>query len=429
MPRPIALTCYAALMTGLSAFLPPYLAKRATSGKEDSKRLGERYGRYQAPIPQAGTRIWLHGVSVGEAGAVLALGKSLVSHFDDAHLIITTSTSTSAAIIAKAAKALSAEGIKITHRYAPFDAPRFVRRFFDQHKPDFGIIFESDFWPMMMSMAHDRAIPLFLASAQMSDKSAAKWAKRPALAKAVFAPITACFTHDDKQAAIFTSFGVRQVTVTGSLKLPEHHAETTALARALIEASKGRPLILGASTQEGEEPQLLAISAALHERGTNHLLVIAPRHPARGDAIAAMMPEAKRRSQGALPAKSDSQFLCDSLGDMPSLYQAADVVYLGATFTPKGGHNPIEAASYGKPVICGHSQFKNRYEFDQLKELGVCYQVDNADEALARIIKLIDDKPAQQDVAKAGMSYAKHAAGRAAKVAEAIAQIIQETQS
>lgn len=424
MAASLSLSLYRGFMTALSPLLPLYLARRIKAGKEDAARLGERYGRYDAPFHHDGTTIWLHAISVGEAMAALALAKDLRARFKDAHFIITTGTMTSAEIVQKAAMRLP-----ISHVFAPFDAPRFVRRFFDYYQPDFGVIFESDFWPVMMTSAHDKRIPLFLASAQMSEASAANWAKRPALARDMFAPIAACFAHDAAQADNFQAFGISDSKVTGSLKLPPFEETKTDFASALLKTSNSRLILLGASTHAGEETALLQISQRLTKAGIVHLLIIAPRHPNRGDEVAKMMPNAKRRSQNQLPESDCLTYLCDSLGDMPSLYQAADIVWLGATFVDRGGHNPLEPASYGKPVICGRSHFKNRHEFEQLTKLGVCQIAHNNDESIKLITALAQDKDTRATIAKAGKAYAKKAASRPAKTAASIEAIWREGRS
>lgn len=423
MVRPLSLQLYRLMMTGLLPLLPYYLSRRAKSGKEDPQRLQERFGKNYQPLVPARHRIWLHAVSVGEVNAALALVKELDSHFQDAHFIITTGTVTAASMVAQAGAQIS-----FTHCYAPFDAPRYVRRFLSHHKPDFGVIFESDFWPCLMTGAHEAGIALYLASAQMSAQSASKWQKQPALAKALFAPIRACFAHDEAQADLFSSLGTPSSHVIGSLKLPPISATKTDFAKQIKAAGKGRLILLGASTHEGEEAQIMAISDYLHAQNCDHLLIIAPRHPERGDKIAAQMPDAKRRSAGALPSAEDRSYLCDSLGDMASLYQASDIVWLGASFSGKGGHNPLEAAGYGKPVICGPSQFKNQLEYDQLREVGLCHQISDNAISADFIASLYHDKDRRKEIAKKGKAYAKKAHKRPAIVAKLIMQDYQEAQ-
>lgn len=424
MTRPLSLQLYRLMMTGLSPLLPYYLARRAKSGKEDKSRLQERFGKGYQPLATASHRIWLHAVSVGEVNAALALADELNSQFPSAHFIITTGTVTAASLVAQASDRLAC-----THCYAPFDAPLYVTRFLGHHRPDFGVIFESDFWPCLITGAHEAAIPLYLASAQMSAQSARKWQKYPILAKALFAQIKACFAHDEAQSTLFARFGISSSHITGSLKLPPIMPRKTDFAKDIAAAGKGRPILLGASTHEGEESQLLAISDHLHAQNCNHLLVIAPRHPERGEHLATLMPEAKRRSQGALPSADDRRYLCDSLGDMPSLYQACDIVWLGASFSGKGGHNPLEAAAYGKPVICGPSQFKNQLEYDQLRAAGVCHQISDAAQTADFITALYANPEKRKEIAKNAKAYAKKAQKRPAIVAKHISQDFQGAQS
>ena len=420
MARPVSLQLYRAVMTALSPLLPFYLERRAKAGKEDSTRLEERFAQYHDAPHSSGDRIWLHGVSVGEVSAALVLAKELKTHFKQAHFIITTGTVTAAQMV------MNAKGdLPLTHYYAPFDAPHIMSRFFTHHRPDFGVIFESDFWPVMMTSAHEHNIPLFLASAQMSLQSADNWQKAPSLAQAVFAPVRACFTHDKIQADIFNDFGVSHIEPIGSLKLPRYEPRKTDFAKALSQAAKKRPILLGASTHEGEEEQLLSLSDNLTAKGCDHLLIIALRHPDRGDKVAEMIPRAKRRSMHQLPDANDSIYLCDSLGDMPSLYQASDIVWLGASFSGKGGHNPLEAASYGKIVICGPSQFKNQNEYDQLMAQDVCHQISDPSLGASFIMSILADKDRQKEIAKAGKAYAKQATKRAGNVAGKMADMMK----
>lgn len=425
MPRPLSLQLYRGLMTALLPVLPYYLGRRAKAGKEDSSRLDERFGKgYDAPVKlgkKTGAVIWLHGVSVGEVSAALALARALLTLDEDAHFIITTGTSTAAAMTQKAGADLP-----LTHCYAPFDAPASVARFLAHYQPDFGVIFESDFWPTIMTSTHEAGIPLYLASAQMSDDSAKRWQKFPQLAHALFGPVAACFAHDEVQSAHFASLGIANTQTTGSLKLPNPAVKKTTFAKELIKAGDGRLILLGASTHAGEEAQILAISEHLRAQNIDHLLIIAPRHPDRGDTVASLMVDAKRRSHGAMPSPDDRLYLCDSLGDMASLYQAADIVWLGATFSGKGGHNPLEAASYGKPVICGPSQFKNQFEFDQLFERDVCHQISDASQSAHFIAALYADDERRKAIAKAGKAYAKKAAKRPLIVAKHILNDIKK---
>ena len=262
----------------------------------------------------------------------------------------------------------------------------------------------------------------------MSESSFQKWASRPALAAAIFGKMSHCFCHDDTQAGYFQKLGLSDVTVTGSLKLPSITTRKTALANQLVKAANGRAVILGASTHQGEERQLLDISAHLQARGFDHFLIMAPRHPIRGDEVASLLPQAKRFSKGEMPSIKESAYILDSLGQMASLYQAADIVWLGATFSGKGGHNPLEAAGYGKPVISGLSQFKNQYEFDQLTELGLVTQIVDTNQTAQFIMGLYQDKEMREAIAKKGRSYAKKAQKRSDTVAKTIFELQAERQ-
>jgi len=410
---------YRTLMTGAMAFLPRYLKARAKQGKEDSTRLDERYGLSLPTLPADKDIIWLHAVSVGEANAALALAHAFAKCDDTLHMVITTNTATAAQLIADV---ISDQ--PITHIYTPFDAPRIVKRFFDHLNPIFGVILESDFWPCLIMEAHSRQIPLYLASAQMSEGSAKHWHTMRGFAAQIFPPFRHGFMTDERQKSRFQSLGLTSLSVTGTLKLPASSPRKTkadtAVLQALEAAANGRPILLAASTHEGEEQLALSLAQRLAITGMPHFLILAPRHPERGAALSSRYPEMKRISQGALPTQTDDAFIIDQLGMMGRLYQLCDIAFLGASFSGKGGHNPLEGAANGALMICGPSQFSNQFEFDQLAELGCCLTISDVQEMVGVITDLYADEALCEARRKAGIAYARKAQKRPYEVARQI---------
>ena len=413
---PLTMRLYRLVMSGLLPILPVYLKKRAAAGKEDPHRLSERQGYGYQPLAASEMRIWLHAVSVGECNAGLSLAKALSALFPKADFIITTGTVTAAQMIED-----KKEDLPLTHIYVPFDAPASVGRFLDHSHADMAIFLESDFWPCLLEETRKRGIDIYFASAQMSQNAFANWQKYKSLAHYLFRHVQVCFAVDEMQKKQFLALGAPQCETMGSLKLPAQMMPDEAFTKQLKKAANRRLILLAASTHEGEEQRALSLSRALEAAGTAHILIIAPRHPARADEVASLLGNVMRRSKGEMPEKGDNLYLCDSLGDMASLYKACDIVFLGATFCGKGGHNPLEPAAMGKPIICGPSQFKNQFEFDALLEKNICFQISDERQMVSLILRLIEDKADLLRIAKEGKAYVRKTQRRSAQVAAKIA--------
>ena len=420
--RPVTMRLYRLVMSGLLPVLPSYLQKRARAGKEDMLRLQERRGLGYQPLALSEKRIWLHAVSVGESNAALSLANALSSYFPTADFIITTGTVTAAKMIED-----NKGDLPITHIYAPFDAPAPVRRFLDHIKADMALFLESDFWPCLLEETHKKGIDIYFASAQMSQNAFQNWQKYKSLSRYLFQPVAYVFAVDTQQQKQFIELGASQSEAIGTLKLPATSKSDDGFVKQLRSAAARRMILLAASTHEGEEMRALRLSHALEAAGQEHMLIIAPRHPDRGDEIAERLGDVKRRSFGQMPEKGDKLYLSDSLGDMASLYKACDIVFLGATFSGKGGHNPLEAASFGKPIMCGPSQFKNQFEFDALLDLGVCAQISDERQMVSFIMNIMADKTERARLAKQAKAYVKQTEKRPTKVAQKIASFYSKT--
>lgn len=342
--RPLSLALYAAA-TGLAEPLAPGLLRdRARRGKEDSARLGERLGRAGRARPD-GPLIWLHGVSVGESLSLLPLVEALSGRGQT--LLVTSGTRTSAELLASR---LPAGAI---HQYVPVDAPRAVSRFLDHWRPDVGVQVESELWPNLILGAKARGARLALVSARITRKSAEGWARTPAAARHLLSAFDLILPQDGETAARLQALG-GQVGPQLNLKtvgaaLPAD-ADELARLRAMI---GGRRVVLAASTHPGEE-EIIARAA----QGQGALLIVAPRHPERGEAVARLLGEAgfavARRSLGQAIEPATGAYVADTLGEMGLFFRLAEVVVMGGSFVPGvGGHNPLEPARLGLPILTG----------------------------------------------------------------------------
>ena len=431
--QPSPLASYNRIWSVLQPVAKLHLLLRSWRGREDKSRLSERYGKSKTPRPK-GPLFWLHAVSVGESVAALTLAASLREIRPDLNILITTNTITAAKRIA------AQDDPGLYHAYQPLDHPQWVAAFLHHWRPDYAVMLESDFWPNLISCTAAQDIPIFFASSQLSDKAFQSWQKRPEMARAIFSAARDIFAVDSRQAEKFSQLAGSspnkpRIHIGGSLKLnPASLKIDDKLVDMLKKAANKRPILVAASTHKGEEALIVAASRTARDKGFPHFLIIAPRHPERGSDIAASLNGASQRSKAMTPQPADDIYICDSLGEMGSLYTAADLIILGGTFANLGGHNPLEIALFETPVLAGPSRFKNTRAFEQLTQAGLIEQADDGDKLATALAKklsersknelLISDKNKQQIAA-----IAAEACSRAANTANYLLETLSENTS
>ncbi|MBT7219750.1 MAG: 3-deoxy-D-manno-octulosonic acid transferase [Alphaproteobacteria bacterium] len=430
-----ALRFYAFLWYIAAPVIRILLYVRCMRGKEELSRLSERTGQgWQNQRPD-GPLIWLHAVSVGESIAARTLADALLQRSQDCTILITTNTVTAAAEIAKAAQKWQG---RCAHSYQPLDHKKWVDRFLTYWRPDCAVFLESDFWPMLITQAHAHSIPVIFASAQLSPHSLAKWQQRPALAAAVFGSADRIYSVDDEQTAAFTALrgGTPSPSITthGSLKVSVSALAADAHYTAMLsKAAAGRPILVCASTHDGEEQMLLQAAAHCADAGYPVFTIIAPRHPIRAAAVSALMPTAGRRSQQQPATPADDSYLNDTLGEMGSLFSVADIVFLGGSLVPLGGHNPLEPALFGAALLTGPFIEKNKHEFEALHTRGAVTILSNTPEKSAmvalladKILHLVTSRPISQAQKQKSQKYAQDACSRAEPIADYICSQIRQ---
>ena len=411
-------------------FIPLILWHRTRNGKELASRRIERYGRTDTKVnrlsPRSGRRIWLHGVSVGETVAALRLARALADHLPDDEFLITTNTITGRGVV-DAAMA-DQPGLPVRHVMQPLDHPDFVDQFLANWRPVAAIFMESDFWPNLILRSKQFGIPVIFASSQLSSKAAAKWMKRPAFAKQLFAAADLILPVDPQQADQFrqligTAKHTQQIQVVGSLKLPDIQPPDPDLQQILHKAAANRRVFLAASTHHGEDQIIIDAARML---GAGWLTIIAPRHPHRGDSIAALAGQAPQRSHGAMPDQNTTIFIMDSLGEMGTLFSLANYVFLGGSLVLAGGHNPLEPAAFGLPIFTGPHIFKNSAEFNGLAAADAVFDVRDAETITAQIHQLEKDPKRRAKLAKAAKNYVTLAHQRVNVAARAIDLVLSK---
>ncbi len=350
---PLPLIAYRLATRALEPLAPRLLDARARRGKEDPVRVDERMGFTRTEQP-AGDLVWLHGVSVGESLSLLPVVERFVKARPDLTVLVTSSTVTSAQILAQRLP----EGV--IHQYAPVDAPGVIERFLDHWRPGLAVFVESEIWPNLLLEAKRRGVKLALVSARITEKTVEGWARFPASARALTGAFDLVLPQDAVSAQRLEGMGAR-IDGLVNLKLSGEPLPHDPAAFSRLSAAIGdRPVIVAASTHEGEE---VAIVRALDRLGDRVCLILAPRHPERGPHIAqALQREGyafAMRSRGQVIGPDTDIYLADTLNEMGLFLRLADVGVMGGSFAPAlglppvGGHNPLEPARLGKPTITG----------------------------------------------------------------------------
>src|ERR1700756_3220823 len=278
---PMALRVYRRLSTAMVPLAPALIKRRLKLGKEDPARIAERRGLTRDARP-GGPLVWIHGASVGEVLAAAALIERLRAL--NVRILLTSGTVTSAAIVAKRFPA------DIIHQYVPYDSPRYVARFLDHWRPSLALFIESDLWPNLILSSAARRLPMVLINGRMSHRSFPRWRRVSNTISALLSQFDVCLAQSRVDAERFSMLGARNVVVTGNLKLdlPPPSADFAKLER-LMSVTRGRPVVVAASTPPGEEEILIETQRTLAGFFPQLLTVVAPRHPDRGGAIAKMV--------------------------------------------------------------------------------------------------------------------------------------------
>lgn len=381
MKPTLPLALYGAATGLLEPFVPAVLRARARRGKEDPARLDERLGRASTPRP-AGPLVWLHGVSVGETQSLLPLVAALRARRPDLRLLVTSGTVTSAALL----RTRLPPGV--IHQFAPVDTPGAARRFLDHWRPSLAVFVESELWPNLLRDARARGARLALLSARMTRASADRWAGWPASARTLLGAFDLILPQDQATDARLRRLGAAPGGVLNLKAIGEPLAADEAEVGRLRAAIAGRKVILAASTHPGEEALIAEAFRAADHGG---LLIVVPRHPERGPEIATQL-GATRRSAGE--PMDRPIHVADTLGELGLFFRLADVVVMGGSFVPGvGGHNPLEPARIGCPIVTGPHAF-NAADLYAAMFAEAC-AIEAADgAALARHIRGLLDNPA-----------------------------------
>lgn len=405
---------------------PLYFARLAWRGRREAgyrQAWAERLGWGSAP--QAG-RLWLHAVSLGETRAAEPLVQALRAQAPGLRLLLTHGTATGRA----AGRALLREGD--VQAWLPYDTPGATRRFLARHRPAMGVVMETEVWPALLHATQAAGLPMVLANARLSERSLRKAQRLPALMRPAAAAFDRVLAQTEADAQRLRAAGALQVQVAGNLKF-DSTADAAQLQRGqawramLRAAGTARPVVLLASSREGEEAPLLAAwaaAAAGMAPPTRPLLLLVPRHPQRFDEVATLVQarglSLQRRSHwGDTPpatAATADVWLGDSIGEMALYFALAHAALLGGSFAPLGGHNLIEAAACGCPLVLGPHTFNFEQAAEQALAAGAAWRVADLAAGVAQATALATD-PARQQHADRARAFADRHRGAAARMA------------
>jgi 3-deoxy-D-manno-octulosonic-acid transferase len=402
-----------------------HLLQRSRRQPEYLRHVGERFGFYPSPqpSPQGGEGvIWLHAVSVGETRAAVPLVAALKEHYPGHRILLTHMTPTGR----QASEELFGDAVQRV--YLPYDYPFAVRRFLAHFKPAVGVIMETELWPNLVAACREKGVHLLLANARLSEKSARRYARFPNLTRSALQGLAAIAAQTEEDAARLTSLGAPKVDVLGNVKfdiLPP--PEQLALGEALRGQIGARPVLLAASTREGEEA-LLFEALTKHPLG-DALLVVVPRHPQRFDEVAALAAKAglsvQRRSDDAPVAAQTQVLIGDSMGELFAYYAACDLAFIGGSLLDYGSQNLIEACAVGRPVLIGRSTYNFSHAAEQALECGAARQVGTAAVLLEAADALLRDEDACRRMGEAGREFAARHRGATNKTLEFISRAMR----
>jgi 3-deoxy-D-manno-octulosonic-acid transferase len=411
--RGLSFRTYAAAAGLAAPGLRWMLQRRVARGKEVAERLAEREGVEQAPRPP-GRLLWLHAASVGETVSVLPVIQSVA---DDATILMTTGTITSARLLAERLPALGLAD-RVLHRFVPLDVPGWAARFLDHWRPDAAAFVESELWPNLIAACAARGIPMALVNARMSERSFAQWRRYlPGLARGMLGAFAAVQAKSPEDAERLRLLGAQAVTAPGDLKFaaPPLPVDEDELAR-LRGALNGRPVWLAASTHPGEERLVAAAHARIAAGREGLLTIIAPRHPDRGAAIAAELGGVRRRGAGEAPP-AGGIWLADTLGELGLFYRLTGMAFMGKSLAGQGGQNPLEPARLGCAVAVGPHTGNFTNAVAVLAEAGGLAQVADEGELASWAGAMLADPARRQAVGRAAQEAAGRYAGLPAETA------------
>ncbi len=419
---------YSAVFYLLLPFIVLRLLWRSRKAPAYRRRLLERLGFFSPPQDDGRPVIWLHAVSVGETIAARELVAFLLRDYGDHRLVITTTTPTGSEQVQ------NLFGDAVFHVYAPWDIPCAVGRFLQRIQPKALIIMETELWPNMLHLATKHGVPVLLANARLSARSARGYGKIAGLTRPMLTALHTLACQGESDAARFIELGAKADTVhiTGSVKFDLALSESLKQQASALRASwqaDSRPIIVAASTHSGEDEQVLAAFAEIKRRHETALLLIVPRHPERFAEVAQKCEAAAwrvlRRSSGLVPDLDTDIVLGDTMGELLLLLATARIAIIGGSLVPHGGHNVLEAAVWGVPVVTGPWMFNFSAISDLMVEAGAMLRLADVTQLSGELLALLDNPARAEAMGEAGLAVVDANRGAQQKLQGLVATLLR----
>lgn len=392
------------------------LAWRAVREPAYAGRWLERFGICK-PVVEDDV-IWVHSVSAGETIAAVPLIRRMQHKYPQLVFVVTTMTPTGSDRV----NALL--GTSVYHMYAPYDLPDMVHRFLHRTKPKMLILIDTELWPNIIYQCHKRNISILLVNGRLSLRSAKGYGKIAGLTKGMLDRVTHVTTQSESQARRFECLGLSQekLSVTGSIKfdliLPEDLSEREAVL--LEKIGPDRLVFIAASTHEGEEEILLDAYEKICRSFPQTLLIIVPRHPDRFDQVTKLCLNRNikvvRHSEGVGCNQDDNILIVDTMGELLYFYAVSNIVFVGGSLVPAGGHNMMEAAAFGLPIIMGPHRFNVADIAENFVAAGALESVSDSESLVDAWARLSSDKSLREEMGESALKVMRENRGALDKV-------------
>jgi 3-deoxy-D-manno-octulosonic-acid transferase len=392
------------------------------------QRVGERFALGLPPLQPGG--LWVHAVSVGESIAAAPMIRELLQRYPQLPLTVTCMTPTGSERI----RALFADEPRVQHCYLPYDLPWAAARFLDRLRPRLAVIMETELWPNFIHQCARRSIPVVLANARLSERSARGYARFAGLTRPMLGEMSWIAVQSEAEAERFRRLGAlpERVQVTGSIKF-DLSIEPALLDRATELRRQWqletRPVWIAASTHDGEDAILLDAHRQLLARHPTALLILVPRHPERFDAVFELCRQQPlqtvRRSADAAVDGQTQVLLGDTMGELLFLYALADIAFVGGSLVPNGGHNLLEPAALGKPVLSGTHLFNFLEIAALLRTAGALLEVDDAGAVVQAVERLIEHPDQARRMSAAGQTVIQANQGALERLLQGVTRLVR----
>ncbi|HJV25094.1 MAG TPA: lipid IV(A) 3-deoxy-D-manno-octulosonic acid transferase [Aromatoleum sp.] len=422
----LARLAYSLLWLIALPFVVARLMWRARRQPEYLQNVGERFGRY--PVTAPAQLIWVHAVSVGETRAAEPLVRAILDRWPECSVLLTHMTPTGR----ETSAALFGSERRVLRAYLPYDLKPCVTSFLRHFRPRAGIVMETELWPTLLGACRDRAVPVLLANARLSERSARRYARWPSLTRLTLGALTAIGAQTEADAVRLRELGAHGVEITGNIKFDmAPPASLIEMGRSFREQTAQRPVILAASTRDGEEALILDAFASMAP--LEALLIVVPRHPQRFDQVAALATSRglalQRRSDGESVSAATRVWLGDSMGEMFAYYAAADVVLMGGSWLPFGGQNLIEACAVGAPVILGPHTYNFSLVAEQAVAAGAALRQDEVGDGMRTALALLAEPDRRVAMGRAGRAFSASHRGATARTVALAAALLERREA